>query len=166
MRAEEIDRKGNLWLWTLPAARSKNTRPRTTPLVGLAREIVEARLSGLDLGPIFTSEAGGPLYSGLVGQHLRQRWDRLPVERFSTHDLRRTVATRMVEMGIALEVVAAVIGHELSADKNTRVLVKHYLRTDLVERKTAALDLWDTRLREIISGNAIPNIIQLTRKTS
>ena len=165
MRAEEIDRKGDLWLWTLPAARSKNKRSRTTPIVGLAREIIEARLSRLDLGPIFPSETGEPLYSGLVGQHLRQRWDRLPIERFSTHDLRRTAATRMAEMGIALEVVAAVIGHKSSAGKDTRVLARHYLRTDLIERKKAALLSWDARLRAIISGEATSNVVELLRKT-
>ena len=41
--AEEIDREQ--WTWTLPAARSKNKRPRVTPLVGMARQIIEARLS-------------------------------------------------------------------------------------------------------------------------
>ena len=37
--AEEIDR--DKWTWTLPAARSKNKRPRVTPLVGVARQIIE-----------------------------------------------------------------------------------------------------------------------------
>jgi integrase len=105
MRFEEIDRNGELWLWTLPASRSKNKQPRMTPLIGLARELVEARIGVRDRGPLFTTEAGGPLYSGIVGQHLRQRWDRLPIERFSTHDLRRTAATRMAEMGIGFELV-------------------------------------------------------------
>ncbi len=164
MRVEEIDRNADLWVWTLPASRSKNKKPRTTPLVGLAREIIGKRASGLDLGLIFTSEAGGPLYSGLVGQHLRQRWDRLPVEHFSTHDLRRTTATRMAEMGIALEVVAAVIGHEGGDSKNLRTLTRHYLRTDFIERKTAALMSWDARLRSIISGEARFNVVGLRRK--
>ena len=39
IRAAEVD--PDTWRWTLPAARSKNGRPRVTPLVGLAREIVE-----------------------------------------------------------------------------------------------------------------------------
>ena len=41
--AEEIDREE--WTWTLPAARSKNKRPRVTPVVGVARQIIEARLA-------------------------------------------------------------------------------------------------------------------------
>jgi len=39
IRAAEVD--PDTWRWTLLAARSKNGRPRVTPLVGLAREIVE-----------------------------------------------------------------------------------------------------------------------------
>ncbi|MGA9203197.1 MAG: hypothetical protein WBZ67_22240, partial [Pseudolabrys sp.] len=40
---EEVNR--DEWIWTLPAARSKNKRPRVTPLVGVARQIVEERLA-------------------------------------------------------------------------------------------------------------------------
>ena len=42
LRAEEIDRQK--WIWTLPAARSKNGRQRVTPILGMAREILEQRL--------------------------------------------------------------------------------------------------------------------------
>lgn len=43
MLPNEIDR--DEWLWTLPIRRSKNKRSRVTPLVGLARTIVEARFT-------------------------------------------------------------------------------------------------------------------------
>src|SRR5262245_14953374 len=43
LSVEEINQ--NEWIWTLPAARSKNKRPRVTPLVGAAQRIIEARLS-------------------------------------------------------------------------------------------------------------------------
>jgi hypothetical protein len=39
-----------------------------------------------------------------------------------SHDLRRTVATMLAEMGIALDLVAAVVGHE-AGGKETRTLV-------------------------------------------
>jgi hypothetical protein len=48
LRADEIDR--HKWTWTLPAARSKNGRQRVTPIVGLAREMLEQRLSGVENG--------------------------------------------------------------------------------------------------------------------
>jgi integrase len=39
LRAEEIDRQK--WVWTLPGGRSKNGRQRVTPIVGLARPMLE-----------------------------------------------------------------------------------------------------------------------------
>ena len=40
-------------LWTLPASRSKNKREHVTPLVGMAREIVENAMKGIKSGPLF-----------------------------------------------------------------------------------------------------------------
>jgi integrase len=75
----------------------------------------------------------------------------MPISKFTTHDLRRTVATMLAEMGVALDLVAAVVGHE-SGGRETRTLVRHYVRTDLVERKKTVLEAWHYRLREIIAG--------------
>src|SRR5580698_1888829 len=46
LRAEEIDRQK--WTWTLPPLRSKNGRQRVTPILGVAREILEKRLSSVE----------------------------------------------------------------------------------------------------------------------
>jgi integrase len=130
-------------LWTLPAARSKNGRARVTPIVGLAREIIEARLkaAGQD-GRLFVAVSGVSLTTSLVGQAIIQRWNRLPIEKFSSHDLRRSLAVSMTKLGISLEVVALAIGHEAGA-KVTRTLVRHYLHDDFIDRKAAALAQWE-----------------------
>jgi integrase len=147
--AEEIDREQ--WMWTLPAARSKNKRPRVTPLVGIARQIIEARLSAVRSGPLFTAETGTPFTAAHIGHYLLARREKLPISKFTTHDLRRTVATMLAEMGIALDLVAAVVGHE-AGGRETRTLVRHYVCTDMVERKRTVLEAWCHRLREIIEG--------------
>ena len=147
--ADEIDRSH--WTWTLPAARSKNKRSRVTPLVGLARKIIEARLSESPRGPLFTAGTGSVLTSAHVGHYLLSRREKLPIDKFTTHDLRRTVATHLAEMGIALDLVASLVGHE-AGGKETRTLVRHYIRTDFVERKTHVLRAWDKRFQEILSG--------------
>src|SRR5262245_15979318 len=143
--AEEINR--DEWIWTLPATRSKNKRPRATPLIGIARQIVEARLSNVTSGPLFTAGTGSTLTAAHVGHYLLAR--SLPISKFTTHDLRRTVATQLTELSIQLEIVAAVIGHE-AGGRETRTLVRHYVRTDLLERKKFALQAWERRLLEII----------------
>ena len=156
MRANEFDtdRKGRL-LWTLPAERSKNKRARVTPILGLALEILTTYLDHAHNNDIlFENEAGKPLYSGLIGQQLRQRLDRLPIAKFSTHDLRRTVATMMTsQLSLSLELVAAVVGHT-TGGAQTQTLVRHYVHDDFVDRKAIGLAQWDRRLRQILAGEA------------
>jgi integrase len=151
MRAGEFTTDGkDRLLWTLPVERSKNKHLRVTPILGLAREIIAARL---DNDILFESEVGKPLYAGLVGQQIRQRWNRLPVDRFSTHDLRRSAATAMVKLGIPLETVANVVGHEASGSR-VQTLVRHYVHDDFIDRKADALARWDRRLRQILAGES------------
>jgi integrase len=147
--AEEIDREH--WTWTLPAARSKNKKSRVTPLAGIARQILETRIASAARGPLFSAETGKPFTSAHIGHYVLSRLDKIPVAKFTTHDLRRTVATTLAEMGISYELIAAVIGHE-SGGKDSRTLVRHYVRSDLIERKRAVLESWDCRLREIVEG--------------
>jgi integrase len=152
MRTDEFN--CDEWIWTLPAERSKNGKPRQTPLVGLGRQIVQMRLNVANEGPLFRAESGVAMTSAHVGHSLWARRNRLPIAKFTTHDLRRTVASVLAEMGFGFDLVATLIGHE-AGEKNTRTLVRHYIRTDLLERKSAALQSWDERLRQIVSGPQI-----------
>jgi len=159
LRVEEIDQQSRKW--TLPAARSKNGRPRITPLVGMAREIIEVRLRAVKTGPLFITETGQPLSASHIGHHLLQQQNKLPIAKFCTHDLRRSAVSLMAEMGLPLDVVAALVGHE-SSNRDTRTLVKHYVHTDLLQRKTAVLAAWDQRMLEIVSGAGhVDNVTQL-----
>jgi integrase len=163
MCAEEIDREQ--WTWTLPAARSKNGKPRVTPVVGVARRILEARLAFTARGPLFRTESGKPFLSSHIGHYVLSRLDKLPTAKFTTHDLRRTVATLLAEMGISFELIAAVIGHDSGA-KDTRTLVRHYVRSDLIERKRTVLEAWDRRLHDIVEGVAAnKNVTRLGEAT-
>jgi integrase len=157
---EEIDREE--WIWTLPATRSKNKRPRVTPLVGVARQIIELRLSTVQSGPLFTAETGTVFTAAHIGHNLLARCDKLPIAKFVTHDLRRTVATMLAEMGVPLDLVAAVVGHE-AGGKDTRTLVRHYVRTDLIERKIHVLSAWDERLQGIVTGRGAAKVVRLRK---
>jgi integrase len=158
LRAEEIDRQK--WTWTLPAARSKNGRQRVTPIVGLAREMLEQRLSAVEKGPLFLLDKGVVVSSAHIGHYLLTRRTTLPIAVFTSHDLRRTFATMLAEMGIALDLVAAIVGHE-SGGKDTRTLVRHYVHTDMLDRKAQALRAWDDRLNEIVTGEQSAKVVRL-----
>jgi integrase len=158
LRAEEIDRQK--WTWTLPSSRSKNGRQRVTPIVGLAREMLEQRLAGVEKGPLFRLEKGVVMSSAHIGHYLLTRRTTLPIAVFTSHDLRRTFATMLAEMGVALDLVAAIVGHETGA-RETRVLVRHYVRTDMLERKAHALKAWDDRLKAIVAGEQSAKVVRL-----
>jgi integrase len=142
------DAKGRL-LWTLPAERVKNARARITPIVGLAKEIIASR----DGEILFPAPSGEPFYSALIAQRLLNRSHRLPIAKFVSHDLRRTVATRMVELGLPLELVATAVGHEAGGGR-VQTLVRHYVHDDFIDRKADALAKWDRRLRQILAGES------------
>lgn len=138
-------------IWTLPATRSKNKRERITPLVGRARGLVERAIARRGAGPLFlTALTQRPLTSTDIGHALKIR--SLPCAHFSTHDLRRTVVSAMDELGIPLDTIAAVVGHERGSAR-TRTLVRHYSRPKLDSRVEAALLAWDQRLGGIINAN-------------
>jgi len=68
----------------------------------------------------------------------------------------------LVEMGIALDLVAAIVGHE-SGGKETRTLVRHYVHSDMLERKAHALKIWDNRLKAVVAGEETAKVVQLPR---
>jgi integrase len=160
---EEIDTAR--WIWTLPPPRSKNKKPRMTPLVGIAREIIENHLACTPTGRLFTNSNGDPLTSINIATTLISRRASTTLAHFTTHDLRRTVATELIEMGIPLDLVADILGHE-GGTATTKILTKHYVRADMTERKRTALIAWDARLRECLEGQLTPaNVVRFAEAT-
>jgi integrase len=155
MAGEEVDPDG--WIWTLPAVRSKNKKPRVTPLVGIAREIVKRRHKA---GYLFLSERGTPLTSGIVGQVLIKRRKDCPLEHFTTHDLRRTFVSQLAAMGISVDLIASMIGHE-GGSRETRTLLRHYVRGDFIERKRIALESWDSQVNQIRTEMRTSKIVRI-----
>jgi integrase len=158
LMAEELkhDGAGRL-LWTLPTARSKNGSGRITPVIGLALEIIAARLKGAsEDGRLFVSPSGTSPTASVVGQAIIVRRSRSPISNFRSHDLRRTTATMMAKLELPLEVVATVLGHktDAKASAETRTLRKHYVHDPFIDRKAQALEKWDRRLREILADEA------------
>ncbi len=79
--------------------------------------------------------------------------------RFTPHDLRRTVATRMRELGISRGDVKMILNH-VETDVTAR-----YDRYDGLAEKRRALDLWAKHLMQIIDGEApAENVVELARR--
>ena len=152
MTAEELEHDGSdRLLWNLPAARSKNGSGRITPIVGLALEILEPRLKTATMADCLCPRAEHPRLAASWEWRSSHAAARTPIAHFSSHDLRRTVATEMAKLGLPLDLVATVLGHEAGGGSETRTLRKHYVHDHFVDRKATALAKWDRRLRAILT---------------
>jgi integrase len=102
MEAHEVAKADDKLVWTLPAQRSKNKRPRITPLSGKAADLVKEAMKARPFGALFrTLDGSRALTSTDVGQALLNREKTRPIAQFTTHDLRRTVVSKMDELGIS-----------------------------------------------------------------
>jgi integrase len=164
--------------WLLPAARAKNGREHLIPLSGIARQILTEAPPN-EAGYLFPSKLTGQPYRGESIDHAtRYLFDSRPIpeakqksarkvstpplrgvmDRFTPHDLRRTTATRMRELGISRGDVKMVLNH-VETDVTAR-----YDRYDGLAEKRRALDIWARRLEQIIKGEkSADNIVELVR---
>jgi len=157
MQTEEVNETQRIW--TLPALRSKNGQARVTPLVGIAWEIIERRLRSVAHGSLFPTDNGKPLTAAHVGHVLLCR--NLPIDKFTTHDMRRTVASGLIDLGISMETTAAVLGHAAGGPK-LATLRRHYIHTDRLEPKRLALEAWSKHVERLVAGvRATGNVVPL-----
>src|SRR5262249_23669364 len=77
-----------------------------------------------------------------------------PMEPWHLHDLRRTFATHLRSLGVDRLVVSKLLNHAEAG------ITKGYDRYSADPEKTAAMERWANRLREIISGAPADNVIQ------
>ena len=68
---------------------------------------------------------------------------------WTPHDLRRTGATMMQELGVTLEIIDRCQNHLLGGSKVRR----HYLHHDYAKEKTEAWRLLGERLESILAGS-------------
>lgn len=143
----EIDEFGFL----LPPARTKNQRPHFVPLSDPAHAIIDEQPSrARDL--LFGFGEGGFSGWSAAKKKLDARIDNLdgktPPE-WRLHDLRRTAATGMANLGVQPHVIEAILNH-VSGHKAGVAGV--YNRSTYEPEKRAALDLWANHVMAVIEA--------------
>jgi integrase len=159
-------------MWSLPPERVKNGRTHLVPLSPFAMGIVEAARGERRDGPLFpgrrvgeplTSEAISRAFSRnaeVLGIPMPARRQPAPDDRqaflaarrerrrvaFAPHDLRRSAATRMTELGFTRFIVDRVLNHVEPG------VGRIYDRNDYMREKRQALEAWAVRLEEVLSG--------------
>jgi integrase len=123
----------------LSAERTKNKRPHIVPLAPTARALLERCARTGDA--VFKT----PAWSA----HKRLVDDRSGVRDWVIHDLRRTVATGMADIGIAPHIIEAVLNH-VSGHKGGVAGI--YNRANYAAEKAAALTRWGEHVAFIVGG--------------
>ena len=147
MRWSEIDE--NAMSWTIAAERSKNRHENRVPLCRMALEVLEHAKSYRypDSDFVFPSsyKAGRALSRAAMGKAILRHWTEIGLnEPFTPHDLRRTVRTRLAEIGVQDVIAERVLGHKLQG------LLAVYNRHSYDAEKRQALAQWEIRLSEIL----------------
>jgi integrase len=162
----ELDLPGRKW--TIAATRTKNGRAHEVPLSDPALAILKAattREGRKDREAIFGDGAAGNGFSGwskakaaldkrIIGE-AKQKKKAAP---WRLHDIRRTVATRMIDLGVLPHVVEAVLNH-VSGHKAGVAGV--YNRALYSAEKRQALDLWAAHVEALLAGKSASNVIAL-----
>jgi integrase len=133
--------------WTLPAERSKNERPLTLPVLPMMREIIS------NVPHMATREQ---LFGERSQLHGFTRWHCKPAldERSGTtdwtlHDLRRTCATRMADIGVQPHIIEAVLNHYSGHRAGVAGV---YNRSPYANDIKNALAQWHDHLRALVEG--------------
>jgi integrase len=154
MRREELS--GDCATWTIPGARTKNHRPHVVSLPPLARDILAAvpRVEGCDF--VFTTFGRAPV---AIGSKVKDRLDAsMKIAPWRLHDLRRTAATGMAEIGIQPHIVEAVLNHISGAKAG---VAGTYNRALYADEKRVALERWAAHIAALVEGKAAANVVPM-----
>jgi integrase len=154
MTRSEISADGATW--TILGERTKNRRKHDVPLSPLAREILSG-ISG-DRGFVFTTISTSKAVTHFSGikVHLdkamlaaaRSEAAEAAIPPWRIHDLRRTVATGLQRLGVAMPVTEKVLNHVSGSHGG---IAGVYQRHEYTNEKRAALEAWANLLVAIVS---------------
>jgi integrase len=130
-------------VWTLPGRKAKNKRGHRVPLSAPAVALLKARQTR-------RAEDEARAFPGLYHQRddLRELAT-IHAGAYRWHDLRRTVASRLAELGYSEELIGRLLNH---AKRGVTATV--YNQFAYEDEKRAALDAWARELDRIVTGKA------------
>jgi integrase len=170
-------------LWKLPAARAKNNREHIIPLppaaVAILRDLprvqIAATVNGVEKivdSPFVLTTTGKTPVSGFskAKGHLdkaiaevarkeakKRDGDAVEVAPWRIHDLRRTMASGMARLGVAVAVTEKVLNHVSGTFAG---IVGVYQRHDFLAEKRHALNLWADHVASLTSERE-SNVVRL-----
>ncbi|MGR9154842.1 tyrosine-type recombinase/integrase [Rhizobium leguminosarum] len=170
----EFDLTGTEPFWTIPAGRAKNGNEQQVALAPTAVSILTNLPKVLGQGDFILSTNGDTSISGysrgkrrldeammeIAGSEAEESgYDpkEVKLEPFTLHDLRRTLATRLGDLGVAPHTVEAILNH-------ARVgVASHYNHARYEKEKREALLRWERHIKKIISARPDSNVVSFSK---
>jgi integrase len=166
-------------LWTIPAERTKNGQQQLLPLPRLALDVLKeadsarvrpqpTRVNRTDRRPhdptpspwLFpSSRYSKPLTAESLTCVLIRHRKALRIGPGTVHDLRRSFATWLGELGTAKDLISALLNH---APKTVSDV--HYNHASMLDPKRKAMERWSAWLERVIAGEDVPeNVVPISR---
>ena len=145
--------------WTIPATRAKNKKEHAVPLAPEVRELLKGSQNREPFDLIFTTNGRTPV-SGFSKAKARLDARLKLAEPWQLRDLRRTLATGLQKLGVALPVTESVLNH-VSGSRSG--IVGIYQRHDYAAEKKAALERWALRVQAIVEGREEGKVVPLRK---
>ena len=133
--------------WTLPAERSKNHRAHTVTLPPAALAIIKS-VPRSDRDQLFGERAEG-FTSWTRGKTALDQRLGDAVKPWRLHDIRRSVATGMADIGIEPHVIEAALNHYSG---HRRGVAGVYNRSNYASQVKSALQRWSGHVLDLVEG--------------
>lgn len=150
--------------WRIPAERMKGGEDHAVPICPMTWAVIQEAMvygDGTETGPVFRSshnvEEGVTRHA--VTRAVARHWSQIEgiQEKFTPHDLRRTMRTRLAELKADDIVAERLLGHRLQG------MLAIYNQHPYTDEKRDIMMRWESRLQGIIRGaeDEKSNVIQL-----
>jgi integrase len=154
--------------WSIPRERTKNARPHVVHLSDPAVAILTTAINRPgreDREAIFGEGVSGGGFSGWsrckerVDQRVVAATHAKPAD-WRLHDLRRTCATRMADLGVLPHVIEACLNH-ISGHKGGVAGI--YNRSLYAVETRQAFDLWGAHVEALVAGKPASNVTRMRK---
>jgi len=147
--------------WHLSAERAKNKRPHIVPLTPEVERILgqvraanaQIYLANRPIREFVFASPGTKLgHIKWINKACHRIREKAEIAYFSPHDLRRTVTTELIGMGIPPGIVSKILNHKVQT-----VTSRHYDRSSQLQERRKALEKWSSRI-ELLNNTADKNL--------
>ncbi|WP_194418640.1 tyrosine-type recombinase/integrase [Klebsiella quasipneumoniae] len=156
-RTGEIRQSKRSWFqldeceWTVPAKIYKTRVNTRRGLPDAAVNLVKSHLEMIGTKHLVTSQRrvdgeilDKPVQGPVASNYARSIWSGANMQEWSMHDLRRTIATTLSELGAPPHVIEKILGHQMVG------VMAHYNLHDYIDDQKHWLRVWQSHLEKVI----------------